>query len=190
MEPLGNVLTGRLAGKSRPTQSWSTAVRFLVASLVVVLSGTTVVLARNLGPNQTTDVNSTLGAATVTMCSDEPVLTLIPTISGEVERISEISVDNIPIGCAGKNLVVEFQTEEGVVLDRIVWSLSLMNLADTSISARADGTRISTANTSSSNVSVNYPAIEVGSSGLDSSALSSTSISSFTIEATVSAVSE
>lgn len=165
-------------------------VRFALAGVVVLLGGSSYVLAQNLTPNGGLGVASTLGTASVTTCSNEPVLTLIPTVVGGVERIGEISVDNIPIQCAGKNLVVEFRSSDNVVLDRVVWSLALMNLADTSISARANGTLVSTANASSSNVSVNYPAIETGSSGLDSSALSSTAISSFTIEATVSAVSE
>lgn len=165
-------------------------VRFALAGVVVLLGGSTYVLAQNLAPNGGLGVASTLGTASVTTCSNEPVLTLIPAVISGTERIAEISVDDIPIQCAGKNLVVEFRADDGTVLDRVVWSLSLLNLADTSISARANGSQVSTANSSQSNVSVIYPVSETGSSGLDSAALSSTAIASFSVEATTSVVSE
>jgi hypothetical protein len=183
-----NSVSRSIAALSNQTQS--TSVRFVLAAVVVLLGGATFVLARDLAPNSGNGVPSTLGTASVTTCSNEPVLTLIPTVTGGVERIGEISLDNIPIQCAGKSLVVEFRSEENLVLDRVVWSLALMSLSDTSISARANGTQIATANASESNISVNYPAIETGSSGLDSPSLSSTVISSFTITATDSVVSE
>jgi hypothetical protein len=190
MEPLGDVMSGRLPGKSRSTQSWSTPLRFLIATLIVVLGGTTVVLARNLSPNGTTDVNSTLGTASLITCSNKPVLTVIPVIVAGVERVGEISIDNIPIECAGKSLVIEFLSEDDEVLDRVVWSLTLVSLTDTSISARANGVVVSSANSSSSNVSLNYPFVETGSRGLDAASLSPASIARFKISSSESVVTE
>lgn len=185
-----NVRVGGLLGEPQSTQTWTTSLRVLVATLVVVLGGATFVLARNLSPNASTDVNSTLGTASLTTCSNKPMLTVIPVIVSGVERIGEISIDNIPIECAGKSLVVEFLSSDNQVLDRVVWSLTLMSLTDTSISARANGALVSSANSSAANVSVNYPFVETGSSGLNSEFLSPSDIARFSISSSDTAVTE
>jgi len=181
---------GRWLGMVPQRARSRTRLRIALAALVVLGGGSSVVLAQNVFLNGGSDVSSTVGTASITTCSSVPVLTLIPVVTAGVERIGEVSVDNIPIECAGKNLVVEFRSSDNEVLDRIVWSLSLRSLDDTSISARANGTTVSSSNTSESHVSVNYPAFETGASGLDSGSLSLSAISQFTVQASVTAVSE
>lgn len=183
-----NSVSRAIAAQSNKTRS--TSVRFLLAAVVVLLGGATFVLARNLAPNNGGDIPSTLGTASVTTCSNRPVLTIVPTIAGGVERVGEIAVDNIPIECSGKTLVVEFLSDTDEVLDRVVWQLALMALSDDTISARANGTTVSSSNASVSDVSVNYPVVETGSSGLDASNLNPADIVRFSIVASVSGVAE
>ena len=183
-----NSVSRIVAAQSVKTRS--VPVRLLLAAVVVLLGGTTFVLARNVAPNSGGDVPSTLGMASVTTCSNRPVLTIVPAIVGGAERVSEISVDNIPIECSGKTLVVEFLRDTDEVLDRVVWQLALMALTDQTISARANGATVSTSNASTSDVSVNYPVVETGSSGLDASSLDPSDIVRFSIVASVSGVTD
>ena len=181
---------GRWLGKAPQRAEANTRLRFILATLVVIGGGSSLVFAQNVNLNSGSEVSSTLGTASITTCSSVPVLTLVPVVTAGVERIGEVSIDNIPIECAGKSLIVEFRSDDNEVLDRIVWSLSLQSLDDTSISARANGTTVSTANTSESNISVNYPVFETGASGLDSANLSPSAIVQFIVQASVTAVSE
>jgi hypothetical protein len=181
---------GRWLGIDPQRAKLSTRLRVALAALVVLVGSASLVLAQNLNVNSGSEVSSTVGTASVTTCSSVPVLTLVPVITAGTERIGEVAVDNIPIECAGKNLVVEFLSDDNEVLDRIVWSLSLRSENDTSISARANGTTVATANTSESNVSVIYPVFETGASGLDSANLSPSAIVQFTVQASITAVSE
>lgn len=185
----GNLVTDLLV-PSRSTALRATPFRFLLAALAVVVGGSATVLAQNLAPNSAGDIPSTLGSASVTTCSNRPILTIVPVLTNGVERVGEVTVDNIPIECSGKTLVVEFVDENDGVLDRIVWQLVLTSLTDTAISARADGTAVSSANASVSNISVNYPFVETGSSGLDTVTVSPSDIARFSIVATVSGVTE
>lgn len=179
-----------LLGPTRSNAFRNAPFRFLLAALIVVVGGATAVLAQNLSPNNARDIPSTVGSASVTMCSNRPILTVIPGITNGVERVAEISVDNIPIECAGKTLVVEFRDENDNVLDRVVWRLELVNLTDTALSARANGTNVSSANTSASGISVNYPFIETGTNGLDTANVNPANIARFSIVASVSEVTE
>jgi hypothetical protein len=181
---------GRWLGIDPQRAKSSTRLRVALAALVILVGSASLVLAQNLNVNSGSEVSSTLGTASLTTCSSAPVLTLVPVVTAGVERIGEVAVDNIPIECAGKNLVVEFLSDDNEVLDRIVWSLSLRSENDTSISARANGTTVATANTSESNVSVIYPVFETGASGLDSANLSPSAIVQFTVQASITAVSE
>lgn len=181
---------GRWLGVAPQRAKSNTRLRIALAAFVVLVGGSSVVLAQNVFLNGGSDVSSTVGTASVTTCSSVPVLTLVPVVTAGAERIGEVAVDNIPIECAGKNLVVEFLSDDNEVLDRIVWSLTLRSENDTSISARANGTTVSTANASESNVSVNYPVFETGASGLDSANLSPSAIVQFTVQASITAVSE
>jgi hypothetical protein len=82
-------------------------------------------------------------------------------------RVSSVEVTGINVRCDGLPVALVFVGESGEILDEIVWVLDLQR-GDQSITAAADGSTTSTANSTSSGVSMSYPTSQTSPEGLSS----------------------
>jgi hypothetical protein len=82
-------------------------------------------------------------------------------------RVSSVEVTGINVRCDGLPVALVFVGQSGEILDEIVWVLDLQR-GDQSITAAADGSTTSTANSTSSGVSMSYPTSQTSPEGLSS----------------------
>jgi hypothetical protein len=89
--------------------------------------------------------------------------------------IDSVSITGIPASCAGKTISLQLLNASGTLIDEVVWTLQL-NAGDTEITARADESTVSSANSSSNGTTINYPNSQTDPEGLVT-ALAASSVS-------------
>lgn len=89
--------------------------------------------------------------------------------------IDSVSITGIPASCAGKTISLQLLNSAGAVVDEVIWTLQL-NAGDSEITARADESTVSSANSSSNGATINYPNSQTDPEGL-ATALNASTVS-------------
>ena len=151
----------------------------LIAAGVLVIGG---VLAATINLGSWIELGG--GVKNTDLCAQTPVTSFdqnfITTMSGNPSRITKITVEGVPVSCAGKYLKLTVYGSSSQVLESVVWLLAKVGASDTSINAITDGS--TTTNTSTNNISQNFPASEANPLGLTLEALDPAAIASFNLE--------
>ena len=173
------------ASKSRPNFVGPQV--FIAASLVL---GTVFAAAIYLGPG----IELGGGVEETDTCAETPIVSFgqdfVTNMSGNPSRITSVTVEGIPVGCAGRYFRLNLFDSQDELLESIVWQTARVSDSDTAIRAVADGTTTTTANRSESGTSVIYPANEQNPLGLVLESIDPEEIDSFLLETSESALQE
>lgn len=161
--------------------------RTLILSWYLVLTiaisvGT--VIAGNLVINSGNGIEFGVGSKSFDTCSTSPRLEVDSAFgSDNVLYVSQLTLTEIPVVCDGQKLELRLLNSSGQQLASINWTLDKIDSSDTSITAIANGTSTSAANTSPSTVSVNYPdpSLNEPDAGLTLQSISVANVSQFSM---------
>lgn len=171
------------ASKSRPNFVGPQV--FIAASLVL---GTVFAAAIYLGPG----IELGAGVEETDTCAETPVVSFgqdfVTNMSGNPSRITSVTVEGIPVACAGRYFRLNLFDSQDELLESIVWQTARVSNSDTAIRAVADGT--TTVNRSESGTSIIYPANEQNPLGLVLESIDPEEIDSFLLESSETALQE
>ena len=171
------------ASKSRP--SFVGPQVFIAASLVL---GTVFAAAIYLGPG----IELGAGVKETDTCAETPIVSFgqdfVTNMSGNPSRITSVTVEGIPVACAGRYFRLNIFDSQDDLLESIVWQTARVSNSDTAIRAVADGT--TTVNRSESGTSIIYPANEQNPLGLVLESIDPEEIDSFLLESSETALQE
>lgn len=165
--PLRDVIQSRSA-----TESGNASRRIVTFGILGIAAlGVYAVLAASV------DLGGTIGRASdvvaVPSCNDGTEISLDHEVDATGETlVSSVHVTGINPRCDGAPVALVFVDAAGAIVDEIVWVLELQP-GDSSITAVANGSDVSTSNASTSNVSVSYPSSQSDPEGLSSSLVAS-----------------
>lgn len=158
---------------------------FIAASLVL---GTVFAAAIYLGPG----IELGAGVEETDTCAETPVVSFgqdfVTNMSGNPSRITSVTVEGIPVACAGRYFRLNLFDSQDELLESIVWQTARVSNSDTAIRAVADGT--TTVNRSESGTSIIYPANEQNPLGLVLESIDPEEIDSFLLESSETALQE
>lgn len=98
------------------------------------------------------------GVEDVDVCSSQPRIEFDSDFHTDDELyLSEVRLTNIPAVCSGRVFELQLLNQNDLVLETIFWDITLVDLSDTSIEARANGTLTQTSNSSPAEISIVYP---------------------------------
>lgn len=158
---------------------------FIAATLVL---GTVFAATIYLGPG----IELGAGVKDTDDCAETPVVSFgqdfVTTMSGNPSRITSVTVEGIPVACAGRYYRLNLFDSSDGLLESIVWETALVSNADTAIRAVADGA--TTVNRSESGTSIIYPANETDPLGLILERIDPDEINSFLLESSENSLQE
>jgi hypothetical protein len=171
------------APKSRP--NFAATQTFIATSLSL---GTVFAATIYLGPG----IELGAGVKETDTCAETPIVSFgqdfVTNLSGSPSRITSVTVEGIPVACAGRYFRLNLFDSQDVLLESIVWQSALVSNTDTAIRAVADGT--TTVNRSESATSVIYPANETDPLGLVLENINPDQIDSFLLESSEDSLQE
>jgi hypothetical protein len=170
---------------TKPRPNFAGPQVFIAASLVL---GTVFAAAIYLGPG----IELGAGVEETDTCAETPVVSFgqdfVTNMSGNPSRITSVTVEGIPVACAGRYFRLNLFDSQDELLESIVWQSALVSNTDTAIQAVADGT--TTVNRSESGNSIIYPANEQNPLGLVLESIDPEEIDSFLLESSETALQE
>lgn len=164
-------MSTRVHGKAIAARR-SRSQRIIIATLALsVLAGTGSILAANIS---VPTANIALGTDNLAFCATGATVEYgLRIASNNTTVVDSVRVTGIPTSCDGEFIALRLFNSSGTLLDEIVWTLDART-GDTSITAIADETTISTSNGSSAGASLSYPTSQTDPEGLATAITAST----------------